>query len=72
MLRDVLSQDNREFRQWIQDQSRFFAHSSETDGLQLAHNDVLHIIYGNAKHVDKIYNIDSCVHKNSIQNNKSY
>jgi len=64
MLRDVFSQDNREFGQWIQDQSRFFAHSSETDGLQQVHDDVLHIIYRNAKHVNKIYNIDCCVHQN--------
>jgi len=53
MFRDVLSQDPREFGQRVQDQSRFFAHSSESDGLQLAHDDVLHIIYGNTKHINE-------------------
>jgi len=65
MFRDVLSQDPREFRQRVQDQSRFFAHTSETDGLQLAHDDVLHIIYGNTKHINEMHNIDHCVHRNN-------
>lgn len=58
MFRDVLSQDPREFGQRVQDQGRFFAHNSESDGLQLAHDDILHIIYGNTKHINEIKNID--------------
>lgn len=61
MFRDVLSQDPREFDQRVQDQGRFFAHSSESDELQLAHEDILYITYGNTKHINEINNIDHCV-----------
>jgi len=68
MFRNVLSQDTREFGQWIQDQSRFFAHSSQSDRSQLEHDDVLCIINGNTKHSNKIYDIGhDCAHQYSIR-----